>query len=57
MKPGDVRVPFGGKQLLLVLRESPSPWPRYWDCLDLETGRVERLGEKWLIHDTREWNG
>lgn len=58
MKAGDVRRIRWSGQLILMLRErDDSAGRRGWDCLVLESGKVEGFTEKWLIHDSMEWKG
>ncbi len=52
---GQVRVVRHDGSLLLLLREREASHARRWDVLNLLTGEVETVIEKWLIHDTRPW--
>jgi len=60
VKPGDVRQTRVEGRLLLILgmvtTQGRATWPLAWHVLDLEDGTTDVLTERWIVHDTRDWN-
>lgn len=55
MKLGDVRVARHGGSLILLVKEHSDTYPRRWEGLNLQTGEIYNMVEKWLVHDTTPW--